>query len=58
MNEGDLDTSKLDFDADEIFVIYEGAVEVYIEVDGTNEVTLEILTKGSVLRPAHYLVNR
>ena len=47
-----------DFDRDELFIIYEGTVEVVIELEGEFEYVIDILSKGSVIRPKHFLVNR
>ena len=46
------------FGDDKLYVVYDGRIEVQTMLDDNNIFELEYLTKGSVIRPFHFLVNR
>ena len=47
-----------DCDQDEFYIIYDGLITVELEMDEMDPVNLDYLTKGSVIRANHCLVNR
>ena len=53
-----IETEGLDFDRDELYIIYEGTVEVFMELEGEITYVIDILSKGAVIRSNHFLVNR
>ena len=47
-----------DCDQDEFYIIYDGLIKVELDLDDMDTFSLDYLTKGSVIRANHCLVNR
>ena len=48
----------MEFWDDEFYVIFEGRIAVETVLDKESMVTIDYLSKGAIVRPHHFLVNR
>ena len=47
-----------EFEADEFYIIFDGLVVVEALIDQTDFISIDYLSRGSIIRPHHFLVNR